>query len=453
MITKAHNIDFKERVTLLMRYSTDKTVNENSISKVQKSYFGPKKTFEKIMNEQGGMGGAGVSDWQVKASQEELAKHEKEKKRQEELKKDFISKFTSYKIPRNKYDVQNLTLPKGSVVTFWKKDEDRVKKFFKSWEGTQWNNYIPNNRDFDYLLPDNTLRAFTLPDGEFYTGRVKRVSDNPLKYEFDWYYNNNDNPYNQNEILGDVEIPDDFLTKEEGFWDKWGGWITAGLSMLIAAVVPGMQGLLLSALIDLAQVAYSLSQGDKFGAVISGIFMFLPFIGPSIKGLGRISKAKANELAEKFVVAESKAQVDLIYEGLDDADKILFRTVFSEDPQKIMKLIDEKYWDMLSDGLKSSTFDKTDFVKSVNELINSGRIQYPELAKWWQKNPGMTKFGIDLGLSGLVLLGAKKYADYEKNKAEEKQQKQIKKTIFSGQAVQKTKQQIDSIMNDPLWNQ
>jgi hypothetical protein len=453
MMTNTRNINFIDRVNLLMKYSVDKTIDENDISKVQKSYFGPKKTFEKMMNEQGGVPGAGVSDWQAKANQEDLAKHEQEKKRQEQLKTDFNSKFTTFKIPQNKYKVQNLTLPKDSSVTMWKKNEDRVKRFFKSWEGSQWDSYIPKNKDFDYLLPDDSLRAFTLPDGKFFTGRVKRVSDNPLKYEFDWYYDNNDKPYDQNEILGDIEIPDDFLVKEEGFWDKWGGWITAGLSMLVAAVVPGTQGLLLSALIDLIQVAYSLSEGDKFGAVISTIFMFIPFIGPSIKGLGRISKAKATELAEKFAVAESKAQVDLIYEGLSEPDKIIFRTVFSQDPNKIIKLLDQKYWDMLVDGLRNTTFDKADFVKSVNELIRSGRIQYPELAKWWQKNPGMTKFGIDLGASGLVLLGAKIYADSEKKKGEEQKIKQVQKTMFGGQGIPKTKEQIDSLMNDPLWDQ
>lgn len=453
MGTKTQNINFIDRVNLLIKYSVDKTIDENAISKVQKSYFGPKKTFEKMMNEQGGVGGTGVSDWQVQASQEDLAKHEKEKKRQEQLKNEFNSKFITYKTPTNKYKVQNLTIPSESAVTLWKKNEDRVRKFFKSWEGSQWSNYIPNNKDFDNLFPDDTLRAFTLPNGEFFTGRVKRVSENPLKYEFDWYYDNNDNPYDQNEILGDIEIPDDFLFKEEGLWDKWGGWIMAGLSMLIAAVIPGMQGLLLSALVDLVQVAYSLSQGDKFGALISTIFMFIPFIGPSIKGLGRISKAKAVELAEKFAVAESKAQVDLIYEGLSESDKIIFRTVFSQDPDKIMKLLDQKYWDMLADGLRNTTFDKADFVKSVNELIRSGRIQYPELAKWWQKNPGMTKFGIDLGASGLVLLGAKIYADSEKKKGEEQKMKQVQKTMFGGQGIPKTNAQLDSLMNDPLWNQ
>ena len=63
MGTKTQNINFIDRVNLLIKYSVDKTIDENAISKVQKSYFGPKKTFEKMMNEQGGVPGAGVSDW------------------------------------------------------------------------------------------------------------------------------------------------------------------------------------------------------------------------------------------------------------------------------------------------------------------------------------------------------------------------------------------------------
>jgi hypothetical protein len=65
----------------------------------------------------------------------------------------------------------------------------------------------------------------------------------------------------------------------------------------------------------------------------------------------------------------------------------------------------------------------------------------------------MTKFGIDLGASGLVLLGAKIYADSEKKKGEEQKIKQVQKTMFGGQGIPKTKEQIDSLMNDPLWDQ
>jgi hypothetical protein len=429
-----------------MKYSVNKTIAENEILKVQKSYFGPKKTFEKIINEQEGRGSS------IALDPEGDRQKELEKQRQGDLKKDFNSKFTSYKIPTNQYGVKSLILPKGTGLTFWKKNEDRVKKFFKSWEGSQWDSYIPKNKDFDFIFPDDTLRAFRLPDGEFFSGRVKRVSDNPLTYAFDWYYDENDNPYKQEDYLSGTEIPDDFLTKEEGFWDKWGSWIIAGLSMLIAATVPGMQGLLLSALVDLVQVAYSLSEGDTFGAVISAIMMFVPFIGASIKGLGTISKSKALELAEKFGQAESRAQVNLIYEGLSDADKILFRNVFSQDPAKLMNFINQKQWQLLADGLKTGLFDVKDFVKTVNELISSGKIQYPELAKWWQKNPSLTRLGIDLGLSGLVLLGGREYAKSQQKKDEEKQIKKTKEQLFKVKGVEKTKEQMDSIMNDPLWN-
>jgi len=440
MGVKTQNINYIDRVNLLMKYSVNKTIAENEISKVQKSYFGPKKTFEKMMNEQEGRGSS------IAVDPEGDRQKELEKQRQEILKKDFNTKFTSYKIPTNQYGVKSLVLPKGTGLTFWKKNEDRVKGFFKSWEGSQWDSYIPKNKDFDFIFPDDTLRAFRLPDGEFFTGRVKRVSDNPLTYAFVWYYDENDNPYKQEDYLRGTEIPDDFLEKEQGFWDKWGGWIIAGLSMLIAATVPGMQGLLLSALIDLIQVGYSLHEGDTFGAVISAIMMFVPFIGASIKGLGTISKSKALELAEKFGQAESKAQVNLIYEGLSDADKILFRTVFSQDPEKLMNFISQKQWELLADGLKTGLFDKKDFVKTVNELIASGKIQYPELAKWWQKNPNLARFGLDLGLSGLVLLGGKGYTYYDEKKKEKEINKQIQKTFSEKpyELTPKDKQELQS---------
>jgi hypothetical protein len=43
--------------------------------------------------------------------------------------------------------------------------------------------------------------------------------------------------------------------------------------------------------------------------------------------------------------------------------------------------------------------------------------------------------------------------DKQKKKGEEQKIKQVQKTMFGGQGIPKTKEQIDSLMNDPLWDQ
>lgn len=383
---------------LLMNYDTQKTLKEN----------------ECYINEQTGI------DFSTTEKNQEILRREQQK--QQELKKDFIQKFDSYKIPipnsasQNGKNVKDLLLPKGSKVKLFQKSEPRTDLFsFKNWGGTKWEKYIPSENDLVYHLPDNTLRSFETPDGEFFKGQIKRIKDNPPTYSFDWYYNENNEPYNQAEVLGDTEIPDDFLSKEGGFWDTWGTWITAGLSVLATILFPGSIGLWLSVAIDLTQAIEDLAKGNNMGAFISTILALLPVGIGKIPGIGTITKKECDILANKFVNAKTEAEIVQIYNGLEEAEKKAFQTVFSQDPEKLLKSLDTVWWQNLSQGLQTGAYDPKELVSAINKMIHNKVLKYDDLVKWYQK-ANIKRFGIDLASTGLILGGTYGYGKYKQSK-------------------------------------
>lgn len=64
------------------------------------------------------------------------------------------------------------------------------------------------------------------------------------------------------------------------FWDDWGQWILMGGSILVATFVPGAQGLWISIGLDLvAAVDLYANKKDNYGAGISTVLAFIPYIG------------------------------------------------------------------------------------------------------------------------------------------------------------------------------
>jgi hypothetical protein len=99
-------------------------------------------------------------------SEQERLKNEKEKK-------DFDEKFIIVKIPpRNRYNKTSLVIPKLGEYEVWDPNLDRVQVFFKSWEGTTNQDKIPENKVFDPIFPDNTLRNFTTENRDFYISKL-----------------------------------------------------------------------------------------------------------------------------------------------------------------------------------------------------------------------------------------------------------------------------------------
>jgi hypothetical protein len=419
---------------------------ENISFLTQRNYFGEKKSLSKLF-EQGGFGGVGTSPEQVKKMEDKITQSELEKTRQNNLKSSFDERFEIYDIPYpNSHDNdKTIILPIKSRVSFFEGVEDLRKVFFKGWEGTQYANQIPKDFQLPKVQP-GTLRTFVTPDEKWYKLTLVRNEDGYWK--FDWFFDENNQPFIQQNYF-DEELPKIYLKEEETWWDLWSGWTLTLLSIAAAALIPGMQGLLLSAAIDLVVAGNALVEGDGLGAIISTLLAFAPFLSYSVKGLGRFSSQEVKAVSSKFARAETEAEVKAIYKRLSDKEKILVRGVMSQEPKQFLKLLDENIWKVYEEGLKRGTWNAKDVVNSVNKLISEKKLPMPELAKWWQKNPNLTRFGIDLGTTGLILAGSTPFVLKQEL---EKTLSKTKEMISTGEKRSLTPEELKNLKNN-FWEE
>lgn len=382
------------RVILMMKYDSSLTLNENEL-------FINEQPDEKFMSRQERKQMADVE-------KERNQKIENEKQRQNQLKMDFDEKFISIKIPKNDYNVETLIIPKNSEINLWEKNVSREQSMFKSWINTQWEKYIPDEDSLRYILPDGTLRNFTTPDGTYFRTKLRRVSENPLTWKFIWYVDENENLYDQKKVLGGIEIPDDYLYKEDGFWDTWGPWILAGMSVLATILFPGSIGIWLSVGIDMIGTVQSLAEGDNMGAFISTVLAFLPVGIGKIPGIGTVTKEESMVLAKKFANATNETEISRIYNGLSKKEQKIFQTAFTQDPEKVVKSLDDVMWKNIVNGLQNGQYNPKELVNIINSMISEGKLKYDDMVKWYQK-ANIKRFGIDLGATGLILGGTYAY--------------------------------------------
>jgi hypothetical protein len=363
--------------------------------------------------------GPGITAFNPSSDEAKLGeKISDETKRQNELKAQFDENFITVKIPYpNKFNQKMLVLPKGTATSFFNKGDYRISFFrFKEWDkNPKWAPYVPKENDLREILPDNTLKSFKLVDGTSFKLTLKRESDTPLKWVFNWYYDENDEAYDQNYYIGEFEIPKSYIDEEDGFWDKWGWIIMAGLSVAATALFPGAPGLWLSLAIDLVPAIEAYRDGSGPGVAIAIILALIPFGIAKIPGLGTITKSQADNLANKFVNALDEADIKRIYGELSKTEKNIFQRVFRQDPTKMLKSLDDAMWNNIINGLQTGQYTNKEIVNIINKLIKDGTLKYPDLVKWYQKS-GIKRFGVELGATGLVVGGL--YL-YNKNKTSE----------------------------------
>lgn len=372
---------FENRVVFLMNYRPDKLLSEQRMESLPGN---PASGF--------------------------AAKDKDERELQTAMKGAFDDLFVFVNLPPNDQKMKQLVLPKGSEIVYFQ-DKDNLLKFFgfDKWVNNQyWAEYVPTEEDLRNILPVGTLRSFKLYDGTSFRATLKRTSDKPVVYKFNWYFDQNGKPYNQSEQLEGFEIPKDYMEKEGGFWDKWGWIFMTAASVAAIMIFPGSLGLYLSLAIDMIPTVESVVKGNIPGAVISAILAFTSFGIAKIPGLGTITKEEAYSLAKKFANAKSKGEITRIYRGLSDPEKIKFQTIFNQDPQKLIKTLDNIQWQNLSQRLHTGSYSAKEMVSKLNELISVGAIKYPDAVKWWQKS-GWKRFGVELGTTGFVVGSALAY--------------------------------------------
>ena len=293
---------------------------------------------------------------------------EGDRKRDEEKKKEkeyFDENFTIVKIPQpNRFDLKTLIIPKTGVNQLWEPQVDRVQSFFKSWEGTINQNKIPESKDFDYLFPDGTLRNFRVNENTFYVSRLLKKEGS---WSFDWFVNLKDGtPYNQNELLKGVKIPDEYISD---WYDQWGKIVLPIGSMLLFIIFPGWGGIIAATLLDISVASIEFSRGDTLGGVINLIAAFLPGISEYFRwGKVTIEEAKAvstyvkdvkysDELVEMFNASSPKYIKN-------DRHRYLLQKLVSEDPKILREAIDK----MIIEGAKIASNSKSKMLRLMLTL-------------------------------------------------------------------------------------
>jgi hypothetical protein len=336
-------------------------------------------------------------------------------------KEEFRKNYIVYPIPKSSVNkMETLSLPREvngqkTTVSIWKFIPNSDTFGFSKWNNDpEWRVLIPTQDNIDKIFnKTGLLRSFTV-DGVKYNTTIKRTSDNPITWSFLWFTDKNGNNYDQSKFMKKEDIPDDFLKKEDTWWDKWGQWTLAGASLIAACFGP--VGLLVSIGLDLVAAAdLYFREDDTIGASVSVVLAFLPVIGDALR-MGKVSTMKATQLAKEFAPLKTEAE---IIDKINDIkktrpnDAYLVTKILEEDPEKIAKLIENSIFN------KSSNLTKEQVVKVVdnlNNLIKDGKLS-PSKATMWIKRMGVKRFGFDMGATGLVMyVGAKEKERQTDNK-------------------------------------
>lgn len=325
--------------------------------------------------------------------------------RKKKIQQNFNDNFIAFKTPHSSQvkEGTHIILPKsvnGKVTTFTKYQHPiNPKEIFKSWIGTQWDSYIPTEEQLQDILPNDTLRSFTI-DGIKYTAYLKRIDDDPITWQFLWYYNKDNKPYNQNLYIKTEQIPEEY---RYSFIKEWGEDILMAASLLSAIFIPGLGGIALGVLLDLGVAGIKLEKGDTWGAGICSILAFLPVIG-EIANVGRVSNKTAERLVREVGDVNSyKELVNRINSMGNTSDAYLLRQLLKDDPHRIVNLIDK----FLAKNLLNKIATRGEaliVVKHLNGLLKSGKITKVSASKWYQRL-GLKRLGFYIGGSIGIMLG------------------------------------------------
>jgi hypothetical protein len=326
--------------------------------------------------------------------------------RKRKIQQNFDDRFITFKTPHSSQvkEGTHLILPKninGKVTTFSKYQHPiNPQEIFKSWVGTQWDSYIPTQEQIQDILPNDTLRSFTV-GGVKYIAHLKRTNDDPITWEFLWYYDKDNKPYNQNLYVKTEEIPEEY---RYSFIKEWGEEILMAASLLSAIFIPGLGGIALGVFLDLGVAGIKLEKGDTWGAGICTILAFLPVVG-EIANVGRVSNKTAERLVKEVGedVNSYKELVNKINSMGNTSDAYLLRQLIKDDPHRIISLIDK----FLSKNLLNKITTRGEaliVVKHLNGLLKSGKITKVSASIWYQRL-GLKKLGFYLGGSVGIMLG------------------------------------------------
>jgi len=336
------------------------------------------------------------------------------KESKEKQKKEFNEKFIVYEVPRSSVNKNtSLTLPRmvngnKTLVSVFKSTPNPSSFGFDKWDNDpEWRKFIPTQENLDSIFyKPGLLRSFTV-DGVQYKTNIKRISNQPLKWTFFWFTDENGNNYDQSKFMKLSEVPSDYLKQDETWWDEWGQWALAGASIIAACFGP--VGLLVSIGLDLVAAAdLYYREDDTIGASVSVVLAFLPVIGDALR-IGKVGVQDATRLAKEFAPLKTEAEILVKMDELKKVrpnDAYIVSKLLEEDPRKIGKLIEEEIFKKAS-TTQLTKGEVTNLVQRMNELVKSGKMD-PAKATAWYKRMGLRRFGIDIiATTGVMYVGAK----------------------------------------------
>jgi hypothetical protein len=364
---------------------------------------------------------------------------------EDKKKEDFRKKYIVYPIPKSSIaKTETLTLPREvdgqkTMVSLWKTIPNSNTFGFSKWNNDpEWSVLIPTQDNIENIFyKTDLLRSFTV-GGIKYNTTLKRTSDKPVVWSFLWFEDKNGNYYDQSKFIEIGDIPDDFLKKENTWWDKWGQWTLAGASVIAACFGP--VGLLVSIGLDLVAAAdLYFREDDTIGASVSVVLAFLPLIGDALR-VGKVTTMKATELAKEFAPLKTESEILNKINEIKKTrpnDAYLITRLLEENPEKIGKMIENSIFNHAS-KIKLTKEQVVKVVDNLNDLIKQGKLSSSK-ASSWVKRLGVQRFGFDMGATGYVMyLGAK-----------EKERQTDNKVSFKGKGERlKTHDEVKKLFDD-----
>jgi len=369
--------EFINRLKLLMNYDMSKTLNENLI---EQSVIGAPNQ--------------GSITKSSKTSSETPKEVQKDVWPIPGYKTYYIPEINSIKGGRR---YMYLPLSAETSITLWEfpipTDFPKIQEKELKVKGNVWWKPLTTEH-LSKILPMGSVRNF-VADNKLYLTSLSVTEKTNGYWVFNGYKDRNGNFYKSPD-------PEEYKNIWDNFVEKYGTATQITLSILAAIAIewaswgtgtPLALKLLyeieLELLINVPFAIHEIKKGDEFGANLTIIFCFLPFVNTQLLGLGKISKTACEEMAKKLSTANIKNGTDLakFYDNLPtDDEKYLLSMVLKQSPE----VIENSIKGFIKNILNDPKFDK----KLLRKIAFKDRL-------WW-KDAGM-QLTAALALIGLKL--------------------------------------------------
>jgi len=236
---KEENIELLKRVIMFMNYDMRKTLNEN-IESVKGIILEQDEEYKKEFDKK-----YVIAKTPLKANKQPMVSNASDMAQMAavNLAAPGAASVVALSDAFSGEESASIIIPRTNQIYFYQEGDNPTQGFFKDWYNTQWEQYIPNEEQFNSKFPPMTLRQFRTPDKKLYSLRIQRDTENkkPNVWNVLGYYDENNQPYIQKDYVT-MEIPKAYLPLTS-FWDKfvdywennWDEWL-----WVIAAIIVGI---------------------------------------------------------------------------------------------------------------------------------------------------------------------------------------------------------------------